>query len=47
VTTESLAARDFSSKAEAGGTIRDPFTCRADFVDGNLADTLALFDHAH
>ena len=35
------------AKAEAGGTIRDPFTCRAYFVDGNLADTLVLFDHAH
>lgn len=35
------------AKAEAGGTIHDPFTCRAYFVDGNLADTLVLFDHAH
>jgi len=35
------------AKAEAGGTIHDPFTCRAYFVDGNLVDTLVLFDHAH
>ncbi|MGX9672485.1 hypothetical protein [Mycobacterium sp. HM-7] len=35
------------AQAEAGGTIHDPFTCRAYFVDGNLADTLVLFDHAH
>lgn len=35
------------AQAEVGGTIHDPFTCRAYFVDGNLADTLVLFDHAH
>ena len=35
------------AQAEAGGTIHDPFTCRAYFVDGSLADTLVLFDHAH
>lgn len=35
------------AKAEAGGTIHDAFTCRAYFVDGDLADTLVLFDHAH
>ncbi len=35
------------AQAEAGGVIHDPFTCRAYFVDGNLADTLVLFDHAH
>jgi hypothetical protein len=35
------------AKAEAGGTIHDPFTCRAYFVDGNRVDTLVLFDHAH
>lgn len=32
---------------EVGGTLRDPFTCRAYFVDGDLADTLVVFDHDH
>ena len=30
-----------------GATIHDPFSCRAYFVDGNLAHTLVLFDHDH
>lgn len=30
-----------------GATIHDPFSCRAYFVDGNLANTLVLFDHDH
>ena len=33
--------------SEVGTTIHDPFTCRAYFVDGNLADTLVLFEHDH
>lgn len=32
---------------ELGTTIHDPFSCRAYFVDGNLADTLVLFEHDH
>jgi len=32
---------------EVGGTLHDPFTCRAYFVDGDLADTLVVFDHDH
>lgn len=32
---------------EVGGTIHDPFNCRAYFVDGDLADTLVLFEHDH
>jgi hypothetical protein len=36
-----------NAEAQVGGTIHHPFTCRAYFVDGNLADTLVLFDHAH
>lgn len=32
---------------EIGGTLHDPFTCRAYFVDGDLADTLVVFDHDH
>jgi hypothetical protein len=34
-------------QSEVGTTMHDPFTCRAYFVDGNLADTLVLFDHDH
>lgn len=34
-------------QTEVGTLIHDPFTCRAYFVDGVLADTLVLFDHAH
>lgn len=30
-----------------GSTIRDHFDCRAYFVDGSLAHTLVVFDHAH
>ncbi len=30
-----------------GSTIHDPFSCRAYFIDGNLANTLVLFDHDH
>ena len=30
-----------------GAMIHDRFSCRAYFVDGNLADTLVLFDHDH
>lgn len=32
---------------EVGGTLHDPFTCRAYFIDGDLADTLVVFDHDH
>ena len=32
---------------ELGATIHDPFSCRAYFVDGKLADTLVLFEHDH
>lgn len=30
-----------------GATIQDPFSCRAYFIDGNLAHTLVVFDHDH
>lgn len=30
-----------------GATLHDPFSCRAYFIDGNLANTLVLFDHDH
>jgi hypothetical protein len=30
-----------------GATIHDPFSCRAYFIDGDLANTLVLFDHDH
>jgi hypothetical protein len=30
-----------------GASIHDPFSCRAYFIDGNLAHTLVLFDHDH
>uniref|UniRef100_A0A5Q5CL61 Uncharacterized protein n=1 Tax=Mycobacterium sp. (strain JLS) TaxID=164757 RepID=A0A5Q5CL61_MYCSJ len=30
-----------------GDPIHDPFSCRAYFIDGNLANTLVLFDHDH
>ncbi|STZ41498.1 hypothetical protein [Mycolicibacterium gilvum] len=33
--------------SEVGGTLHDPFVCRAYFIDGNLADTLVVFDHDH
>ncbi|WP_231984491.1 hypothetical protein [Mycobacterium sp. 852014-52144_SCH5372336] len=32
---------------EFGTTIHDPFNCRAYFIDGNLTNTLVLFDHDH
>lgn len=32
---------------EVGGTLNDPFTCRAYFIDGRLADTLVLLGHDH
>lgn len=32
---------------EVAGTLHDPFTCRAYFVDGDLVDTLVVFDHDH
>jgi hypothetical protein len=35
------------ARTEVGSTIHDPFTCRAYFVDGSLADTLVLFEHDH
>jgi hypothetical protein len=34
-------------QSEVGTTMHDPFTCRAYFVDDNLADTLVLFEHDH
>ena len=30
-----------------GAMLHDPFSCRAYFIDGNLAHTLVLFDHDH
>jgi hypothetical protein len=30
-----------------GDKLTDPFTCRAYFADGNLADTLVVFEHDH
>ena len=30
--------------SEVGGTLHEPFTCRAYFVDDDLADTLVVFD---
>ncbi|MCV7360889.1 hypothetical protein H7K19_04915 [Mycolicibacterium neworleansense] len=35
------------AQTEVGSVIHDPFTCRAYFVDGNLADTLVVFDREH
>jgi hypothetical protein len=35
------------AQSEVGTTNHDPFTCRAYFVDDDLADTLVLFDHDH
>ena len=32
---------------EVGGTLHDAFTCRAYFVDGDLVDTLVVFEHDH
>lgn len=33
--------------SELGGQLRDPFNCRAYFVDGELADTLVVLSHDH
>lgn len=30
-----------------GQTLKDPFSCRAYFVDDKLADTLVVFEHDH
>lgn len=35
------------AQTESGNTIHDPFTCRAYFVDGDLADTLVVFEREH
>ncbi|OCB51723.1 hypothetical protein A5722_30810 [Mycobacterium vulneris] len=35
------------AQTESGSTIHDPFTCRAYFVDSNLADTLVVFEREH
>lgn len=35
------------AQTESGSTIHDPFVCRAYFVDGNLADTLVVFEREH
>lgn len=35
------------AQTDSGNTIHDPFTCRAYFVDGNLADTLVVFEREH
>ena len=36
-----------NAPSEVGSTISDRFDCRAYFVDGTLAHTLVVFDHAH
>jgi hypothetical protein len=36
-----------NSRNAFGSTIQDHFDCRAYFVDGSLAHTLVVFDHAH
>lgn len=36
-----------NAPSEVGTTISDHFDCRAYFVDGALAHTLVVFDHAH
>ena len=36
-----------NAQSEVGSTIQDRFDCRAYFVDGSLAHTLVVFDHAH
>jgi hypothetical protein len=36
-----------NAPSEVGTTIQDHFDCRAYFVDGALAHTLVVFDHAH
>lgn len=35
------------SPNEFGDTMHTPFTCRAYFLDGDLAHSLVLFDHHH
>jgi hypothetical protein len=35
------------SRNEFGDLMHERFSCRAYFVDGNLADTLVTFDHDH
>lgn len=36
-----------NAPTEVGSTLQDHFDCRAYFVDGSLAHTLVLFEHAH
>jgi hypothetical protein len=36
-----------NAPSQVGTTISDHFDCRAYFVDGALAHTLVVFDHAH
>ncbi len=36
-----------NAPSEVGSTIEDHFDCRAYFLDGALAHTLVVFDHAH
>ena len=36
-----------NAPSKVGSTISDRFDCRAYFVDGMLAHTLVVFDHAH
>ena len=36
-----------NAPSDVGTTIQDHFDCRAYFVDGALAHTLVVFDHAH
>jgi hypothetical protein len=51
VDTSRITVLDVSGVAnapsEVGTTIQDHFDCRAYFVDGALAHTLVVFDHAH
>lgn len=35
------------AKTESGTTLHDPFSCRAYFIDDDLAHTLVLFDREH
>jgi hypothetical protein len=35
------------AQTESGSTIHDPFVCRAYFVDGEMADTLVVFEREH
>ncbi|MGZ8809007.1 MAG: hypothetical protein ACXWZ0_18880 [Mycobacterium sp.] len=36
-----------NSQNDFGDTMQTPFTCRAYFLDGNLAHALVLLDHDH